>query len=155
MRRILLALSLLLVTGSAFFATPRASAGEFWCWDDPIISVNGNLVDIRVDLPLAKLLAMRSTTLTVVVPKNVSGAVVLNDISVFPMKTTISATGPAWSGKGSIPITINTMVTSGGSFPIQVVATPVLNLTTLLAGPKSAAGTSNSPLSFAMTLGHY
>lgn len=155
MRRIFLLLSALLLTGAAFLSAPRARAEEFWCFDDPIIAVNGNLVDVRVQLPLLKLLAMRSTNLTIVVPRNVSGSVILNDISAFPMKTTISPTGPAWNGTGSIPVTITTLVSSSGSFSIQTVATPLLNLTTPLAAPKSAAGTTNAALNLPMTLGHY
>jgi hypothetical protein len=155
MRRVLLLLSALLLTGTAFLAAHRAHAFEGWCFDDPIIAVNGNLVDVRVELPLLKLLAMRSTSLTVVIPQNVSGSVVLDDVSVFPMKTTISPTGPAWNGTGSIPVTIRTMVNASGSFSIQTVATPLLNLTTPLAAPTGASGTTNATLSLPLTLGHY
>src|SRR4051794_16221173 len=90
----------------------KASAFETWCFDDPVVSVNGNLVDIQVQLPLLNLLSMRRTTVTVVIPQNVKGYVVVNDISAFPMTTTISATGPTWSGKGAVTITVITNVQS-------------------------------------------
>jgi hypothetical protein len=130
-----------------------AAAGETWCADDPIISVGGRLVDIQVQMPLANLLTMRSTDLTVVVPQNVSAFVVLDDISAFPMHTTIARTGPAWSGSGPLPITIQVHVNASTNYPIRLKATPVLVLSTLLAGPTTAQGVANTTLSMPMTLG--
>jgi len=130
-----------------------AAAGETWCADDPIISVGGRLVDIQVQVPLANLLTMRSTNLTVVVPRNVNAFVVLDDISAFPMNTTISRTGPSWSGSGPLPITVNVQVSASTNYPIRVSATPVLVLSTLLAGPTTAEGVANTPLSMRMSLG--
>lgn len=130
-----------------------ASAGETWCADDPIISVGGRLVDIQVQMPLANLLSMRSTELTVVIPNNVPGFVVLDDISAFPMRTTISRAGPSWSGSGPVPITVKVEVAAASNYPTRVVATPLLILSTPLAGPTTAQGVANTPLLMPMTLG--
>jgi hypothetical protein len=153
----LLALALFTV-GTTRQAAP-ADAFETWCFDDPIIIVDGQLIDIRVNLPLANLLTMRSTTLTVVIPSNVKGAVVLDDVSAFPMKTVVSATGPKWSGKGNLPITVKAHVTSTKAFPIQVVATPLiglnaplLGLLSPLTGTTKATGTANTTLVMPMSL---
>src|SRR5581483_2692403 len=115
------------------------AAFETWCFDDPVVSVNGNLVDIQVQLPLQYLLSMRRTTVTVVIPSNVRGAVVLNDVSAFPMTTTIAATGPRWSGSGPVPVTIVTSVQSAVSHAVKVQATPLANLSrlSLLGRPAS------------------
>ena len=96
---------------------------------------------------------MRSTTLTVVIPYNVLGSVVVDDVSAFPMQTRISSTGPRWDGSGPLPITIVVDVSADVSYEIRVVATPLLNLTTPLAEPTSAAGTTNIPLRMPMSLG--
>jgi hypothetical protein len=152
MRRLILLLSIAFLGISAFALAPHAHAEE-WCFDDPIVSVNGNLMDIRVTMPLGNLLTMRSTTVTVVVPRNVPGAVILPDISAFPMTTRVSPTGPTWLGFGPIPVTVNVLVNAGSRYQTSVVATPVLNLSNLLASPKSGSGTTNTPFSLSMTLG--
>lgn len=131
----------------------RARAVDAWCADDPVVSVNGQLLDIQLQMPLANLLTMRSTTLTVIIPSNVTGAVVLDDVSAFPMHTSVSPTGPAWSGAGAVPITIQAWVVATTSYPERVVATPVLNLTTPLAPPATASGTANSLLTLLTAIG--
>lgn len=161
--RILPVLALVLALSSvAALRGGRAQAWESWCFDDPVIAVDGQLIDLRVQLPLAQLLAMRSTTLTVVIPSNVRGAVVLDDVSAFPMKTVVSPTGPAWNGKGTLPLTVTTSVSATAGFPIKVVATPLLGigapllgLLSPLTGTTSATGQANSPLTMPMWLARY
>jgi hypothetical protein len=142
-----------LLIGTAAPLAQHAHADFFWCWDDPIVSVQGHLLEIRTGQPLANLLTMRSTALTVIVPQNVSGSVVLDDVSAFPMKTTISATGPAWKGSGAIPVTIEATVTAGKSYPVQLVALPLLNLSTPIAGPTSTQGQANATITMSVSLG--
>ena len=155
MRRILLALCLplCLVLGLMPALAGHAGADDIWCFDDPIISVNGHLVDVKVEMPLANLLTMRSTALTVVIPKNVPGFVVLNDISVFPMQTTISRTGAAWSGHGSVPITVLARVTASKTYAARMIATSDLALLLPLAPPVTVNGTSNTTMRLSMGLG--
>lgn len=138
-------------------AAPQLSTGAhadfLWCWDDPIVSIQGHLLEIKTGQPLLNLLTMRNTALQIVIPSNVSGSVVLNDISAFPMQTTISPTGAAWSGKGSIPVTIKAVVTAGVSYSVQLTAQPLLDLTHLLAGAKSTQGTTNTTITLTTTVG--
>jgi len=132
------------LAASSFVSSPHARAFEAWCADDPVVSVNGHLLDVQVQMPLADLLTMRSTTLTIVIPANLSGAVVVDDVSAFPMKTVVSASGPAWYGAGAIPVTVNAFVSASSVYTTRVVATPVLNLKQLLPAAQSASGPTNS-----------
>jgi hypothetical protein len=154
MRRILwsLCLPLCLVLGFLPALAGQAHADDVWCFDDPVISVNGHLVDVKVEMPLANLLTMRATTLTVVIPKNVSGFVVLNDISVFPMKTTVSRTGAAWSGHGEVPITVLATVMATTSYATRVIATADLSVLLPLASV-TVTGTTNTTMRLSMGLG--
>jgi hypothetical protein len=147
-----LLLSLMVALLALPMAARPAQAIETWCADDPIVSVNGRLLDIQVQMPVDKLLTMRSTTLTVIVPANVPAAVILDDVSAFPMRTTISRTGPAWNGSGGIPIVIEVHVVSRSDYPVRLVARPLLDLTTLLAA-WTAEGTTNRTLRMPMALG--
>ena len=141
----------LLVITSVF--PHRAGAIETWCADDPLVSVGGRLLDIQVQMPVANVATMRSTTLTVIIPRNVSGAVLVDDVSAFQMRTIISPTGPAWNGTGGLPVTIRVDVESPAEFPLRVVATPLLAPGAPLAGPTTAYGKANTPLLLKMALG--
>lgn len=134
-------------------APGNVRAWEVWCADDPVVSINGNLLDIQVQMPVNHLLTMRQTTLTIVIPENASGAVIVDDVSAFPMTTRIAKTAPAWSGSGPIPITIVVEVAASSDYPVRVVATPLANLTTPLAPPSTLYGTANTPLVMPMSLG--
>lgn len=130
----------------------RARAYETWCFDDPVIAVGGRLLDIQVQMPVDNLLTMRSTRLTVVIPSNVSGAVLVDDVSAFPMQTVVSPTGPTWNGAGALPITITAAVAAAAVYPIRLAATPLAALGSPLAGPATAMGTANTPLSMPFAL---
>jgi hypothetical protein len=158
---------LAVLLGLALVPAKSARASADWCWDDPIISVGGRLMDIQVQMPVKHLLTMRSTTLLVIIPRNMYGFVVLDDISAFPMETMVRPWGPAWDGKGDIPITIVATVVAKTDYDIRIVAKPVLNLSspvqTLLSSPLSllaaplarptiAYGRSSTPLVMPMRL---
>ncbi len=131
---------------------PRALAYETWCADDPVISVNGHLVDIQVQMPLQYVLTMRTTTLTVVIPNNVAGSVVVDDVSAFPMQTRIVASAPAWDGRGPLPVTVIVDVTATVSYPVRAVITPLTGAGVPLAAPTVATGTANTRLVVPFTL---
>lgn len=122
-----------------------ASAYELWCADDPVVAVEGRLLDIQVQMPVDHLLEMRSTTLTVVIPRNTTGAVVVDDVSAFPMRTSIAPTGPPWAGTGGVPVTLVVEVEAATSYPIRLVAT---SLTTSVM----VEGTANVPLRLPLVL---
>jgi hypothetical protein len=155
MRRALVALLLALLATivTTSLSVDDATAYDTWCVDDPIVVVDGRLLHILVQMPLAELLAMRSTRLTVVIPQNVTGSVLLPDISAFPMETLVAARGPHWTGTGPLPVTIVVEVKATKSYPIRVVAKPLTSLRRLLGPPVLATGTTNQRLELPLTLG--
>src|SRR5215216_5043543 len=136
--------AIMLVACLASLVPDRAAAYETWCADDPVVSVGSRLADIQVQQPADKVAVMRATTLTVIIPQNVPGAVVVDDVSAFPMRTTVVARGPKWDGAGPIPVTIVVEVTASSSYPVRVVASPLPSAATPLASPVTATGTSNA-----------
>lgn len=165
MLRVLVALTAALALAPMAVAAP-AHAGETWCADDPVVSVEGRLLDIRVEMPATRLLTTRSTTLTVIIPQNTSGRVVVDDVSAFPMKTTVVAAGPRWNGHGPLPVFIIVHVQSAVNYPVRVTATPLLHprgplmgsplrsTAGPLASPATASGQSNVVLRMPMSLEH-
>ena len=152
------------VAALALSSPKRASAYDTWCADDPIVWIGGHLLDVQVQMPVNRVLTMRSTTLTIIIPRNVFGFVLVDDISAFPMKTTVQPSGPHWNGKGSLPITIVALVQATVSFEVRVTATPLLNSQSLVTGltktlgsvvdgPATATGTSNTNVVLPFRLG--
>jgi hypothetical protein len=142
----------------------QADAYDTWCADDPIVSIGGHLLDVQVQMPVNRVLTMRSTTLTIIIPRNVFGFVLVDDISAFPMTTKVEASGPHWNGKGSLPITIIASVQATTTYEVRLTATPLLNsqslvagsartLSSVIAGPATATGTSNSTVVLPYSLG--
>ena len=109
MRRILLGL-VVAVAAVVLYPTDRASA-EDWCWNDPTLSINGRAVHFLIGAPLPKRELVRNSTLTVVVPSNVTANLAGAGVQNFPMSVTISSTGLPWSGIGPILVTATATVT--------------------------------------------
>jgi len=151
MPRAVLVITLLLVFVSG--GGRLADAGETWSADDPVVSIGGRLLDIQVQMPLEHVVTMRSTTLTVGIPRNVAGVVLVDDVSAFPMQTTMTATGAPWNGIGAIPIKLVVVVSAASDYPVRVVATPLANLTTPLAAPTTVTGAANTRIVVPMSLG--
>ena len=147
-----LALGLALIFALAPGSAAHVAAYTTWCFDDPIVSVDGPLVDIQVQMPRERVATMRSTTLTIIIPKNTTGAVVVDDVSAFPMHTTISPSGPKWDGSGSLPIRIVVEVAADTDYDIRVVGTPLSALGVSLGSATMAMGRTNIPLRMGMQL---
>ncbi|MER3419047.1 MAG: hypothetical protein C4290_00305 [Chloroflexota bacterium] len=147
-------LILFILVGSSLALWPGwpAAAYETWCADDPLVAVDGRLLDIQVQMPLQNVATMRATTLTVVIPSNVAGSVLVDDVSAFSMQTRVVASAPAWDGRGPLPITVIVDVTATVSYPIRAVITPLTGAGVPLAAPIVATGTANTRLMVPFTL---
>ena len=131
----------------------HARAGETWAADDPIVSIDGRLLDIQVQMPASQLSTMRSTTVTVLIPQNLSGQVVVDGVSAFPMQTSIVPRGKPWNGTGPIPLEVIVEVDAASDYPVRVAVTPLLNLTTPSASATTVTGTANSRIVVPVLLG--
>ncbi len=127
-------------------------AVDGWCADDPVLVINGITLDLQVQMPATQVLTARSTTTTVVVPSNVQGQVLVDDVSAFPMTTRVAPIGSPWSGNGALPITVLIDVTAATSYPERVVATQPLTVAQALPNQATATGTANTRLVLSMAL---
>ena len=77
--RVVLVALLLGVFGLAF-GTSDAGAWRTWCRSDPVVSIDGQLVDISVGIPPDQLFSVTGATQIVVkVPPKVSAELVVNE----------------------------------------------------------------------------
>ena len=87
---IILAALLTLMAGLTWvgFNGKPAEARGVWCSGDPLIVVNGTIVDVTVHVPLESLGKVQRAEIVFHVPSNAIAAVV-NDSLLFPAKVTI------------------------------------------------------------------
>jgi hypothetical protein len=117
-----LSLSLMAVAFLGFFLTNTsdAEAGVLWCADDPIISVNGKLISVTVNVPFENVRDVASIDTVFHVPSNVHASLVYNGI-LFPEHTTIVADQKAWDGQGKMKVPVDvTFMSKGKPFPTGV-----------------------------------
>lgn len=123
-RRNVLALAVIVaaIALALFFMRPeRAKAGLAWCASDPIISVNGQLISVVINVPVDQVENVEEAVVTFHVPWNVDAKVIFVDQSFFPEKARIVKDQPAWNGRSKLAIPVDVYVESEHrSFPIRV-----------------------------------
>ena len=107
---------------SLFGHTGDAKAGLSWCASDPIIRVNGQDIQIWVNVPSENLDQVKLAQIEFHVPSNADARIVLVDQTFFPEKAVIKKDLPAWNGKDDllveVKIHIDTRGDDGPAFPI-------------------------------------
>ncbi len=99
----------------------KASAGLAWCASDPIISVNGQLISVAINVPIDEVRNVGEANVTFHVPWNVDARVVFVDQSLFPERARIVKDQPAWNGRSTLRIPVEVEVESKDHrFPVRV-----------------------------------
>ncbi|MCC6381590.1 MAG: hypothetical protein IT304_03730 [Dehalococcoidia bacterium] len=119
-----LALLLLLavLAGIWAFSPGRARAGLAWCAADPVISVNGQLISIEVNVPADQVKNVRLAAVTFHVPRNASAKIVFVDQSLFPQTATIVKDREAWEPGEKLRVYIEVSVYSRDGSRFDVAA---------------------------------
>jgi hypothetical protein len=113
-------------------ASAPAGAGRLWCKTDPIISLDGRLVDITVSIPLDMIVAVNGPVqITVWTPNTVERHVIVPDLGLLGYRTevvfkdTLAAVQdnriPTYI-KVVVPID-QTIVTSADTVPVELMVT--------------------------------
>jgi hypothetical protein len=109
-RAITLVLAALFLFSLASVRPDAASAELSWCWDDPIVAIDGKVlnIDIGVQGDAATVTsAVKSTTTTIYVPRNVSVRNLGSTNVYFREKVRFRTTDATWSG-GPIRVRVET-----------------------------------------------
>jgi len=121
-RRFLLALVLLPILALGLSRAPAAHADLIWCFDDPVLVVNGTPVLLKVGVPLDRRGAVVSSSLTVTVPENVTAHLAGASITNFPIAVTLTRSG-VYSGVGPVPVSVAGLVVASTASPAILQAT--------------------------------
>jgi hypothetical protein len=142
MRISILIVAFLLASGTAFFAAPEAGAYRTWCRSDPIVIIDGVLVDIFVAGPLeAYSLVTGPTEIVVSVPPGVDAWLVVSDIGFGQGELVRFEESKALKVRErGIDVKVEVFVPTTEDIPVRVEFAP--RIVGLLA-PTSAEGASN------------
>jgi hypothetical protein len=106
-----------------------ADALDYWCWDDPLLEINGQRVSVNIGVRERDLNKVVGTAVVVIVPEGVT-------VKHIPTKEAF----PSWvrvvnhgkPNRGHIPVTVQNTLVARGSFDYQMNAT-IENGKTVLA----------------------
>ncbi len=122
-----------------------AKAGLAWCASDPIISVNGQDIQIWVNVPSENLAEVRVASVEIHVPRNADARLVLVDQTYFPERVVIKRDLPDWNGKDDLVVEVTIRIdTHRSDLPAFRIGAEVIDA----AGTAWYDGSSDQDLSF-------
>lgn len=125
---------------------PPARASWSWCKSDPVVMLNGRLVDIQVDIPLEYVpLVNGPTSFEIQRPKSTQSAVIVSDMGYMGHGTRIHFTDGAGVIKDNqVPTKIQVKVPIDKSLLADGEVVPaIVTITADNAGPVVVEGTSD------------
>jgi len=129
---------------SFFGRTGDAKAGFAWCADDPIITVNGQDIQVWVNVPSDNLSQVQNARVEFHVPGNVNPKIVLVDQTFFPETVVIVKDLPNWSGKDGLVLQVKIQIDTNGDGSAFPIAAQVIDA----VGANWYEGSSDAALSF-------
>lgn len=125
--------------------TGDAKAGLAWCASDPIISVNGQDIQVWVNVPSEYLDQVRIAYVEFHVPRNADARLVTVDQTYFPERAVIKRDLPDWNGTDDLVVEVTIHIeTHDGDLPAFPIGAEVIDA----AGTAWYRGSSDRDLSF-------
>lgn len=122
-----------------------ADASVWWCWDDPVLVIDGQVLHIYTGVPSSAIKRVTLADLVITVPPGVDVKMTANNAPRFPQQARLVRSG-AVNPDGSIPITATVTVNGHGRFDTAI------KITQPGGDVAIAYGASNQPLSTMYTL---
>ncbi len=149
MRRAGLSVFFVLVLSAIAVLQPsRAAAEVTWCWDDPVVLINGNLVSINVGVYGDPLVVRRTVTLATIeiaVPAGVSTALVASTNLYFPERVVFVSRGQ-WQPGEPVPVEVTVRFEATQDLPAAV------RITHATGATNATGSTAKGPLKASFVL---
>jgi hypothetical protein len=100
-------------------ATPRVDASDWWCWDDPVLVIDNQVVQILAGVPEAARTRVRLAEVTVIVPAGVNARITASISPRFPLTSRLIQSGPR-GADGAVTVTAVLKVNAQGEFPTAI-----------------------------------
>jgi hypothetical protein len=98
-----------LVAGLALAPAGPTRAADEWCWNDPTLVINGKTVHIDIGAPVSMKDLIFNSSITVIVPANVTASLSGTNAVNFPTTVTLVQSG-TWAGTGPVSVTATAVV---------------------------------------------
>ncbi|HEY7269556.1 MAG TPA: hypothetical protein VH951_06990 [Dehalococcoidia bacterium] len=126
MKRLLTTLLVLaLVACTGIFAGHKTSEASWdWCFSDPLVLVQGRVLDVQSGIPVANLRDLDGPVdVKLYLPDNVKASVLLNLGVPYQERVTIVRTGATWKPGTDIPVHVEVTAHSAKSFDTSMLVT--------------------------------
>lgn len=112
-----------MLTGLVWSSKP-VDAGLSWCAADPLLYVDGHLLDVNAQVPADQLNNIKGDVVFVFhVPKGSNSQVLFQYSATFPIRSEIVFDQKAWDGKSKLTVPVDVIVMpKAGTFPIRATA---------------------------------
>jgi hypothetical protein len=137
---------LALLAGGLVQQVPPAGAFAEWCFDDPVVSINGQQVHINngvMDSSTSVSKDVQGASVTVSVPKGASAKIVSPTGQLFIETVVIKTTSSTWSA-GPVPVQVSTSFITKQN--LQAAVQLSYSSTASGAVTTTAYGTTTSPI---------
>jgi hypothetical protein len=114
------ALTMALVWVVAPTMSRPADALDYWCWDDPLLEINGQRVSVNIGVRERDLPKVVGTVVVVIVPEGVTVKHIPTK-EAFPSRVHVINQGKP--NRGHIPVIVHNTLIARGSFDYQMNAT--------------------------------
>jgi hypothetical protein len=144
---VLIALAIAAVGFMGSAVTRPAHALDFWCWDDPIVEINGQRVAIDIGVRPGHLPLVTGADVVITVPRGATTRVVYLETTYFTPNVRFVEASKA-GGRGT-PVTVEVTLRSTRTFDYQLLITrPEVSGTIA----KNLFALSNRPVRLSFTL---
>jgi hypothetical protein len=146
-RQIAASLMAVMLGAIAVLARPAGSAdaSEWWCWDDPVVVINGQVIHVLTGVESRAVHRVTMADVVITVPNGVDARMTASTAPRFPQRARLVRSGSV-NADGSIPITASVTVNGHGRFAAAI------KITQPSGGRAVSYGESNQPITTTYTL---
>jgi hypothetical protein len=104
----------------------RALADLAWCWDDPIVTINGITVSTQIGAlgsPAVVQRGVQKATIVYTLPSGVSASVISTTNTYFHEKVVFVNSNAAWTPGQPVPVGVTVSFVANSSFQTQMINT--------------------------------
>jgi hypothetical protein len=126
-------------------ASGTADASEWWCWDDPVLVVNGQVLHVYSGVSSNATHRVTMAEMVITIPNGVDAKVTASNAPRFPQNARLVRSGSV-NADGSVTVSATTTVHGHGRFDAAI------KISHPSGGESVSYGESNQPISTSYTL---
>ncbi len=122
MKRLLASILITAIAALAVLTGGRiAQASWDWCFEDPIVDINGSRVTIEIGIPVSNLPDIKGpVTVRIAVPKKVDAIIVFVTNDSFQEDVRIVRTDAKWEQGEAVPVSVTARADGTTIFPVAM-----------------------------------